>query len=447
MDGLSGLLYFADPATGPWKYAAGLAWTAAGFAGAAVHLRRAGEDVGRIARVLAVLFVWLAAWSATYPMHFADDPDFVLLATSLAEDGDVEVIDEMRGSALRRFYGAVPPGAEALLHLADATGVPEFRWSYRLPGFGILMAPVHLAGALLPEGAWRLRQFLAALLLAPFAAGAAAAAGRIAARWAGPGAGRDAALLAGLSAPLQAYACRHSPEVVGAFLVAFLFDRLLRDEKTNVDILLFGLGVGALPLFHPRFASASLGLVLAAAGRLRVRAAAAAAAAALCGAAAVALSLPATLQFRPPVGRPGFLGLSHVWQRGFSLGFLMDSVPAYFLDLDQGLLGIATGLLPGLAVFFLPAAWRDATGRRAALVLLCILLPPLSSQVWGGNVPLGRYLVLAVPLLAAASAWALRRAPRWAAGAVLLTAGEGFIHRWLPSLWRGGYSGLVPFLR
>ena len=170
--------------------------------------------------VLAAVFVVAALWAglgagahASYGARMiADEPQYVLSALSLAEDGDLDISDELAGERWRDFHAADLPrqteprsdGSELsphdpLLPLLLAPGVGSLGWV----GARITMALV--AGA------------LAALLL-----------------WTGVvrlGARLDAALVVvgafSLSAPLAAYGSQVYPELVAALAVTVAAAALL----------------------------------------------------------------------------------------------------------------------------------------------------------------------------------------------------------------------------
>ena len=202
--------------------------------------------------VLAAVFVVAALWAglgagahASYGARMiADEPQYVLSALSLAEDGDLDISDELADERWREFHAADlprqteprPDGSELsphdpLLPLLLAPGVGSLGWV----GARITMALV--AGA------------LAALLL-----------------WTGVvrlGARLEAALVVvgafSLSAPLAAYGSQVYPELVAALAVAVAAAALLGPPSARRRWLWLA-AVVALPWLGVKYAPVAAAL-------------------------------------------------------------------------------------------------------------------------------------------------------------------------------------------
>jgi hypothetical protein len=207
-------------------------------------------------RTLALWLLLFAAYAATLGLHAfgaseygGDEPHYLLAAHSIAEDGDVDVLDEYAERAYADFYpyelrrhGRATEG-----RLNEPHGV----------GFPLLIAPAYAVG-----GAKAVELFLAAI-----AALAVALAYRLALRVVPDPWALGAALAVGLSPPFVAYGSAVYPELAagaalaGAALLALrLHERIVRPEA----FLCFGL-LGALPWLGTKFvpAGAVIGAVAA----------------------------------------------------------------------------------------------------------------------------------------------------------------------------------------
>src|SRR5688572_12983215 len=153
-------------------------------------------------RTLALWLLLFAAYAATLGLHAfgaseygGDEPHYLLAAHSIAEDGDVDVLDEYAERAYADFYpyelrrhGRATEG-----RLNEPHGV----------GFPLLIAPAYAVG-----GAKAVELFLAAI-----AALAVALAYRLALRVVPDPWALGAALAVGLSPPFVAYGSAVYPEL------------------------------------------------------------------------------------------------------------------------------------------------------------------------------------------------------------------------------------------
>ena len=209
------------------------------------------------------LFVW--PWTTTARAPDGDEPYYLLLTHSLAEDGDIDLADDYRDQAWRSF--TTVPVAPQPGDPAGARGEIYSRHSALLP---LALAPLYfLAG---PFGAQLGMLVLAA---AAAAAGLAAARARFAAR---PRGVLAAWMLLALAPPLLLYAGQFWVEVPAALLVALVCRALARlgagragpaGQPTRWELLALALPLVALPMLKLRFLALALPLGALAALRLR----------------------------------------------------------------------------------------------------------------------------------------------------------------------------------
>ena len=189
--------------------------------------------MGRHALLWLVLF---AAFAATAGLRAAPGEDLsrpeahnLLAAESIVSDGDVDLADEYRSRAWRRFYGgelvpvAGPRGGRRL----EPTGI----------GFPAMIAPAYALGGRLP-----VELFLAAVSALGFVFGAALAHRLVPDPWA-----TTAALATGLSPPALIASTTIAPDAVGGTLIAgaALMALSLRD-RPRVREAFAGAGLVAL---------------------------------------------------------------------------------------------------------------------------------------------------------------------------------------------------------
>ena len=203
------------------------------------------------------LFVW--PWTTTARSPDGDEPYYLLLTHSLAEDADVDLADDYRDQAWRSFT-TVPVAPQP----GDPTGPHGEIYSRHSALLPFVLAPLYfLAG---PFGAQ-----LGMLSLAA----AAAAAGFAAARAHYPNRPRGVLLawmLLAFAPPLMLYAGQFWVEVPAALLVALIYRSLAQLDSPGVSsssrwqLLAIALPLVALPLLKLRFLALTLplgGLVFA----------------------------------------------------------------------------------------------------------------------------------------------------------------------------------------
>ena len=368
-----------------------------------------------IRRAALALAVW-ACSLALYGLYFqgqwvygerpviyitGDEPHYLLIATSLLRDGDLDVLNNYRDKHYQPFYP---------YHLGDARKPEDMHALYGPDGGLYSKHGVGLPLLLLP--AMRLGGTEGGHGLAiVFMLGVAAALSTQIFFLARESTGRAAvAILAwaavAFTSPLLLYAGQIYPEVPGALLVVWGVRAVWRaGARTPVgygDALRLGTAVALLPWLHLRYVP--LAAVLAVAGlvacapRLRQLWPWLAGPPAVAGALLLALN------------RRLFGGLPAADEYGtFAAQNVLTGTPGLFFDQQFGLLVYAPVYL--IALFGLPLVPRRLPGLRGAVLLatlgLYALFAAAFSYWYGAYSPPSRMLVPVLPLLVAPLALAL----------------------------------------
>ena len=414
-------------------------------------------------RLLAVWVVLFAAYAATVGLdavghsdYGGDEPHHLLVASSLVEDGDVDLRDEYADRSYADWHPQPlePRGRPVAGRVVEPQGL----------GFPLLVAPAFAAAG--PVGV--------ELLVAALAALAGALAYALALRVVPDPWALGAALACGLSPPLIAYGSAASPELpaaaalAGAALLALRLPAGPEDaaarggarfRAVNLPALACLALLGLLPWLGPKFVPA--GIVVGAFALRRLwRAGRRGLAVGAADVAAISLVVyvsvngrlyggptpeAATLPGDPPAGAE------------FPLGYLDRTyrLAALLVDRESGLLRWA----PVFALVF-AGLWLLARARRAQLaralpahavveataalcaaalaaqMLVAAFLAPALSGPWFPPRHLVAVLPLAVPLVG----WGLRRLPR--TGGVLALLGI-VASAWLYADVRLGDGGLA----
>lgn len=401
-------------------------------------------------RAAAVFLICLAAYASTLGLrsfgisdYGGDEPHYLLTATSLLEDGDVDLLDDYAERSYDDFYPYVldPHGQTTDGRLNEPHGV----------GFPLLIAPALAIG-----GAKGVELFVAVLAALAVALGYLLAVRVVPDPWA-----IGAALLAGLSPPFVAYGTAVYPELPAAAALAgaALLALRLRERPSRLEAFAcFGL-LGLLPWLGTKYVPAALvvggfafvalrrhGRGLLAFGGIEL--------ALFSAAFYVGVNQALYGGFTPYAADvPG----ETATEAAFPLGYLERSyrLVALFLDREYGLLRWAPVFLLAFAGAWL--LWRTHRERLAAVVpahartletaALCgaalvaalvvgAFLAPTMFGFWfpGRHILAG--LVFAIPLVG----WGLRRFPR--VGTLLGLIGvAASIWVWASVRWEGG--GLV----
>ncbi len=213
----------------------------------------AGTSVSRHAVAVAMAVAALAAVlgaalgvpaRSTYgAVTTADEPQYLLTAISLAEDGDLDISDELADQRWRDFHEAGLP--QQTRPLPDGT-----RISPHDPLLPVLLAPA--VGAF----GWRGGQWTLVALAGALAALLVwTAVRRLGTR---PTVAALVVGTLGASVPLAAYGAEVYPELPAALVVTAACAVLLRDELRGRDVTGVGLAVVALPWLAVKYAPVAL---------------------------------------------------------------------------------------------------------------------------------------------------------------------------------------------
>jgi hypothetical protein len=356
--------------------------------GLAVAARRAvsGDAAPRLAAARpAVLFALAAAvysaaglWYASRLRVSGDEPHYLLMARSLWSEGDLD----LRDNHAREDWRADTPGPVAPHYGAPrADGRP---FPAHSPGLPFLLAPVYAAGG----------RLACVVVLSLLAAGATAAAWRLALLATGS---REKAFFAWLAAagpPLAFYAFHVYTEAPSALAATGALALLLGPSSMGAAIGA-ALLASALPWLHVKMIPAAAALGAVAMVRLSGRARLAFAVTAAAAAAGYLAYYHAIFGVASPLAIYGGLPTS---ERGSPL----EAAAGLALDRSFGLLWVAPVFLLALAA--VPGAARRRLWPHA-LVALAILVPVLGWRMWwGGQSPPARFLVPLLPIAAVVAA-------------------------------------------
>jgi hypothetical protein len=403
-------------------------------------------------KAVALFGVLFAAYAATLalPGRGSDDRSarearYLMVATSLHEDGDLAVADEYRDRAYREYHrGALRPPAE-----------PHDGRLLERVGIGLPLVAAPLLGV---GGVTAVALLCAAAMALAMALGAVLARRIVPDPWA-----TGAALGVGLSPPALGAAAAIGPEPLGAALLAgaAICALRIRDADPNPPLLLAivaAIQLAVLPWLSAGLILAGL-VVLAAvvrwmmgAGR-RLQGLVAAEIVVFSAIVYVSVNerlfggiIPRVVQGGPATGADGVL--EHAGR--------VTRLVTLWGDPASGLLAWAPVL--GLAFLALWLLWRSRQERLALAVpgqrdaevaaTLCALvcgaqllaatfLTRAEAAAWFP----GLHLVAALPFACALCAWGLRRAPRAGLALAALTAA---IAVWLVVAVATGSTGIAP---
>lgn len=377
--------------------------------------------------------LWLLSWTV-YALYFqgqwvygarpiihitGDEPHYLVIATSLLRDGDLDVLNNYRDKDYFPFYP---------YHLGDARSPEDMHAVYGRDGGLYSKHSLGLPLALLP--AMRLGGHGLAILFMISLAATLSLQTYLLARdvTPRPWAARGAWIAVAFTAPLLLYADQLYPEVPGALLTVVGVRAVLQVGHSPTGALRLGLAVALLPWLHLRYVPIAVALAAAYLVVL-VRSPA-------------ARSTPATLRrlapwlLTPPAlaGLLLFLlnwrlfgGVLAVGEFG-TLGVpnLFTGLPGLLLDRQFGLLVYAPiYLIALLGIPLLPRRLPRSHGGALLGVLGVYVLFIAAFSIWyGAYSPPSRMLVPIIPLLVVPLALALERWTSWrfrlATGALLL---------------------------
>jgi len=222
---------------------------------------RGGRDLAPFVLLPAAVYLAILPWTATARPPDGDEPYYLLLAHSLAEDGDVDLADEYRDEAWRAFTAQ---------HLEPQPGDPVGPggevFSRHEPLLPLLLAPAY-AGA----GVTGARLLM--LALAALAAGRLIAAALVLPGVTARGAFRAWALFA-FAPPMLLYSSQIWVEVPAALAVVLIVEararlRAARGRARAADWLRLALPLALLPLLKLRLLLVAAPLALLVVAGLR----------------------------------------------------------------------------------------------------------------------------------------------------------------------------------
>jgi hypothetical protein len=392
-----------------------------------------------VRRALALWAVLFAAYGATLGLHLGGDARYtrdeahvLMIAESITSDGDIDLRDEYRTHAWRKWHGAP---------LQPAAGLTNGR-RVEPPGAGfpLLVSPAYALG-----GAVGVELFVAALVALGFVLAAMLARALVPEPWA-----TRAALIGGLSPAAVGASTTIGPELVGGTLLAgaALLALHVRATPRFGPALGAALLIGALPWLALKLVLPAAVVALSLAHWLRRRNRG------IAGFTAVEVVLTSGVLYMTVNDRL-FGGLTPYAANGQShpLGDAstldrVSRVAGVLVDPGAGLLRWAPfGALALVAVWLLVRSYRerlalavgdqaDVESTAALLVLVCgaaLLVAVVAAPSLDGPWYAARDTLPALPCGAALCAWGYRRFPRTgnalaavtlAETAVLLVAGR-----------------------
>ncbi|MDX2435637.1 MAG: hypothetical protein QNL88_01190 [Acidobacteriota bacterium] len=338
----------------------------------------------RVFTTVAALLVPLAlATPQLTPPMYGDEPFHLVLMSSLVEDRDFDITDDLN-LELRPQDALYSPG-----------------WPlFHSPGLGLLLVPGYaIAGR---TGALVLLALMGALMTMLVAR-------RAQALGIGEMRVRFLVLVTAATYPLATFATQIWPEVVGGLAVATLLGLAARPRGGRISAAVVAV---AAAVVKTRLALLTFP-VMAAVWLRRNR---------LVGAALLAVATAV-------VAGVGWMVMGHPFGPYRRLQHLWPSDPALAVKVAGGLVFDAAGGLVFTAPLWVAAAagaallWRrGGSGERALLVGCGLTVAALlhSPEWYGGGAPPARYLVAMLPAFFLAGGMVLRRPSRWRRLAVIL---------------------------
>lgn len=353
----------------------------------------------------AVAFAWLAGaglWYVGGLRVSGDEPHYLLMAQSLWNEGDLDLLDNFERQDYRE-YTPGPVGPHYGSPRRDGRPFPAHS-----PGLPLLLAPFYAIGG----------RRACALLLAACGALLAGEVRTVAQRLGADRTGARLAWAASLGPPIFFYGFHVYTELPSALAIAIAL-RLLTPRAPLRSALGAAAAIVCLPWLHLKLLLVTAALAVLGAARLRGRP--------LRGFGMVLAAAGAAFLswYHYVFGRPSPFAIYGGMPPEFSEGSPFRALAGLLLDRSFGLLPfapIALLVLPGFARLA-----RSSEGRSLLAVFGCLAGPVLFWRMWwGGQCPPARFLVPAAVVLGSALALAStssggRGLARWRG--VLLAAG------------------------
>lgn len=364
--------------------------------------------------VVIVLFVWTLTTHGKYS-DSGDEPHYLMIAHSLAFDGDLDLANDYRDATLIGG-GSLEPEAHALIRDGRLRPVHDI-------GMPLVSAPVvriaytlaDRLGTMLSEGMLRAARLNKALLLRhqlslvmAFLTGLLAREMFLFLRQQGAGVNRafSWSLLFALSPPILAFSFLFFTELPTALITLFVFRRLHSGGVTRPGVALFlGALTGYLVLIHARNVGivAGLAVVAALAARRRVLAPQLLGIFAAALAASFVLRTIATYAMWGSLVTTPHAAVGAAWPLAGTIREVAVRLTGLLFDREYGLFAYAPVYLlalPGLLITARrqPQLFVDLS-IVSVLYLAPVLLPQTNVHGWtGGWSPAARFLVPIVPL-------------------------------------------------
>ena len=372
------------------------------------------RDSAAIAGLLAALVMLVFAWAIRPLGPSGDEPHYLLIATSVLRDGDVDLANDYSEERHLPFY----PGPLTPRHVVLSASGHEY--SFHGHGVALLTLPAFALGSV--DGVR-----LTFLLISAFGVAALWAAGRLAsASWSAPAIGVTSLLCA---TPFMAQGSAIYPDGPGAAIVSLALltsIRLERDMPSSATRLAAtGAALALLPWLHLRFSllAAAFGLaVLWLLRRTPDRG----------SNAVVFLAAPvisATLWLASTWVMFGTLDPTAPFRQkaSGSLAAAPAGILGLLADHEYGLLPYAPALVFAAGGGLALVRRLPITAAAALLSFVGTLLTGASFVWWGGTSSPARFLVPVLPVLALCIAMWWSRATAWSRTAGAAAIGVGAV--------------------
>lgn len=378
------------------------------------------------AAVSVFLFTWTLTTHGKYSAT-GDEPHYLMIAHSLAVDGDLDVANNYADNH-GRFFGH--DHLEMGLHAVPARD-GHVRPIHNV-GLAVALVPVYVVArqvARIPSDAILARMrmnrglfvysIVSLFLIGLTATGLYLLAGGLAAVTGSPAAALAVAV-AGISPPIVSHAFLVFPDTVGLFVTCLVVGFVLKPPAPGDRVVLLAVlfAAGVLPWMHNKYLLYGPGLLFVLWWKRRsVFLAFTPAQRVLAGS---LFAVPPAVLLLWTWREWGTLGGALTTDGlPFSVSMLSNGLPGLFFDRQSGLLAYAP------LYWIVPACWyltrRTTAGFLVPAALLYLPAAAFTTGWWAGFSPAARYLVPLMPFAVVVVAEALRyRAVRFAALVLLL---------------------------
>lgn len=354
---------------------------------------------------LIALVAYTATWLVTRPIPTGDEGHYLLIASSLAHDGDVDLANDYPSDALARLdprlAAPLSPGTHAHRYRPDGPLLSTHGF-----GLGVLLAPVIRLGGTLTAIRLVLIVIAAVLAAEVWTLLAIVSRARAWVRW-------SAWSATFLTLPVVVFSNQIYAEVPGALLIAVALRRLLDRSTSFAGFCLAGLAIGGLPWLHLRFVGIAMVLGLALLLRAAVRVGPVAAGIASAIPVGVVAGMLNGFRYWYGSAWPGAIRAPMFGEAtGPTLALFYDNVLSSVFSAASGWLPFAPSHCLGLVGLVMLVCWGNAAAwwSCGALVVYALTLGSSESFSNGWSYP-ARLLVCLIPFVALPLATALRARP------------------------------------